>query len=104
MNEISQVLDGMLALRRSDMPEDEIDMLPRLVVLITETGLSQRGILHRQLLEREYPGVHVICLGRHTSDLPRQSELVVGVKEKRVELISRVGERFSFTLDGSQNS
>ena len=100
VNEISQVLDGMLAKRRSDMPEDEVDKLPRLVVLITETDLSQRGILHRQLLEKRYPGVHVICLGRHTSDLPRQSELLVGVKEDRGELISSAGERFSFVMDG----
>ncbi len=100
MNEISQVLEGMLALRRSDMPEEEIDRLPRLVVLITETELSQRGVLHRQLLEKKYPGVHVICLGRTTSDLPRQSELVVGVKDGRGELISSEGERFSFAMDG----
>ena len=60
---------------------------------------GQRGILHRQLLEKKYPGVHVISLGRHTSDLPRQSELVIGVKDGRGELISNEGERFSFVMD-----
>lgn len=99
VNEISQALDGMLAMRRSEMPANEVDRLPRLVVLITETRLSQRGILHRQLLEKKYPGVHVICLGQFTSDLPRQSELVIGVKGQQGELISSEGERLSFELD-----
>lgn len=100
-NDMVLVLERMLAQRRKEMPEEELNRLPRVVVLFADTQFSQRGKLHRMLLENTYPGVHVITVGRHTSDLPRQCELVIGLNGRSGMLRDQSGEHFPFMLDAA---
>lgn len=104
VNDLVLVLENMLAYRRKDMPEEELNKLPSIVVLFTDTQFSQMGKLHRMLMENAHPGVHAIALGRHTSELPRQCELVIGVKGRSGMLRDRFGEHFPFTLDPADHN
>lgn len=98
--ELIQNLDPMLAERQENQSSSTQDKKPdELVIFILDERIAQRGMVSRLLFENKYRGVHIVSLARHTSGLPRQCDLVLGVNGRMGILKGLTDEKLQFTLD-----
>lgn len=82
LSELMPALDVLLTDHRASRFKSEINTSSQTVVfLITDTQLAQSGMVMRLLYDQQLDNVHVIALARRPRELPRRTNLVVGLRE-----------------------
>lgn len=103
LSKLTPALDALLADHRTTQFKSEINASSQTVVfLITDTQLAQSGMVMRLLYDQQLDNVHVIALARRPRELPRRTNLVVGLRARggRVLWQDEYGrQRMDFSLD-----
>lgn len=104
LSQLLPMLDKELSAFRNRKNGSEFSGNGTMIFLITDEKLAHSGMMTRLLFDRPCEGVHVISLAEHSRDLPRHTNLSVGVSGKSGRMVWQAEgtkEYAEFTTDPS---
>lgn len=84
-------LETLLADHRAKDGSEESEPGRSLVFLVTDAEIAHSGLLNRLLYERPFHRVHVITMAAHSAELPRRTNVIIGVRKNKCRMLWQDG-------------